>query len=365
MDNCRKAYVSSKLLEQILEGILKHKRLNELLPWYKELWSLPGREIIPCMECPYCYDYIFYNETLTDLSGEREIDRDSLREKLHVWKKTKKRDDALYAINNGESIFNYSEYEAEREVIYFDQNMLSDYDQKKIVFDQVSELKKKYDFCYSPSHLEEINKIINEMDVDRLLSKVSKLTDNIFVLPRVDGYYFVKEEPKYGFQRVRAYPGSTEAIEALKVISSSDREIFLDKYNDEIHKKDIGNSVDIFNSLSDEAFQELLFYTHSSFKNKNDIKEHFKRDDLLHAIYTLYNSLDLLSYKVDTKERTIKSSVHDIEHILSATKSNYFVTKDKKLYHRTRQIYGFLGIKTIVLNHNDYIEVLTSNKNLS
>lgn len=359
MDNCRKAYVSSKLQEEILNLLLKSSELAELMPLYQDLWSLPGSEVAPCMECPSCYDYIFFRKLLNKVKNESPIDRDHLRKELHIWKITQLQDSAVGSIKKGtQSGFNYVKYTAEKEIVYFDQNMLSDYDQNKKVEDEVESLKSKYEFCYSPSHLEEINKVLNPEDVSRLLLKITELTGNIIVFPGAEDYFLAKEEPKYGLERVRSFPGSTESIESLKLVSSSTREIFLKKYDDEIHKKSIGNSSSVFEDLSDEAFNELLVHTHSLYRNKLDIKVHKNGGDLLHAIYTLFNALDLLSFKIDNKDRTIKSSAHDIEHIIYATKAKYFVTKDKNLFHRAKQIFNFLGIDTIVLNHKNYFSHL-------
>lgn len=236
--------------------------------------------------------------------------------------------------------------------------MLSDYDSNSSAYETINKLKKKLDICYSPSHLEEINKTSSNDDVKRLLGKLTELTGNLIVLPDENGHFYAKEEPDYGLKRVNSYPGSTDAVENLKLMSAKERSLFLSKYDTELHKKVIGNNDNIFDSLSDEDFRELLFYTHSSFTSKSSIKKYDGRDKLLHAVYTLFGMLDLLSYRVDSQERTIKSSAHDIEHIIYASEADYFVTKDKKLYQRTKQIYKFLDIKTTVLNHRNYLERL-------
>ncbi len=359
MDNCKKAFVSSRLQEDILKMILQRKSLEELIPWYQEVWALPGAPVKPCFRCASCYDYIFYSNLLHKVANQIDVDRKSLEIELHMWKKTQLQDDILTSLKKSSpSVFAYEKYSPNKKVIYFDQNMLSDYDDNPSIYCSINKLKEKFDICYSPSHLEEINKTSTSNDVKRLLTKLSELTENLVVLPDENGHFYAKEPPEYSLNRVNSYPGSTDAVESLKLMSSKERSLFLSKYDTEHHKKNIGNNDNIFNSLSDTDFRELLFYTHSSFTSKDSIKNYHDRSELLHAVYTLFGMLDLLSYRVDSQERTIKSSSHDIEHIIYASEADYFVTKDKKLYQRSKQIYNFLDIKTIVLNHRDYLEKL-------
>lgn len=44
--------------------------------------------------------------------------------------------------------------------------------------------------------------------------------------------------------------------------------------------------------------------------------------------------------------RTIRSSYYDIDHLMLASKCDYFVTRDYKLYKKAENIYGLLGVKT-------------------
>lgn len=361
MDNCKKAYVSSVLKETILNMILQRKSLEEIMPLYQDVWALPGTPVEPCYSCASCYDYVFYNGLLLKIANQKKIDREFLELELYKWKKTQLHDDILTSFKkSSRTKFAYNECSPNRKVIYFDQNMLSDYDSNSSVHEAINKLKENFDICYSPSHLEEINKTSTNNDMKRLLTKLTELTGNLVVLPGENDNIYAFEEPHYGLDRVNAYPGSTEAVEGLKLIDAKKRTLFLNKYNSEQHKKSIGNNDDIFERLSNEDFKELLFITHSRFLSKSSIKENQGRNEFLHAVYTLFGMLDLLSYRVDNQERTIKSSVHDIEHLIYASKANYFVTKDKKLYMRAKQIYKFLDIKTTVLNHHDYLDTLAA-----
>ncbi|MGR5159973.1 hypothetical protein [Vibrio owensii] len=284
---------------------------------------------------------------------------EELEIQLNLYKKAQLNDSLVESIKkSGKKEFSYVLTNPSKKVVYLDQNMLSDFSNDPETSKKINTLKGNYDFCYGPSHLEEINKILNSKDQIRMLDSMTSLTGNLIILPTVDNYVFAFESPQFGLKRVQSFPGATEAVEEMRLVSAADRSLFLSKYEDDIHKKKIGNNHSVFDDLSEDAFKELLTYTGSRFHSKEHIKSFSGRDSYVHAIYTLFNSLDLLSYKIDTKDRTIRSGSHDIEHLISAGKADFFVTKDKKLYHRAIQIYSFLQIDTLVLSQNDYIQAL-------
>lgn len=168
MDNCKKACVISRLQENILNMILQRKTIAELMPCYQEIWSLPGEPVEPCFSCAYCYDYMFYECLLRKVENQK-IDLKALEVELHSWKKVQYQDDILTSLMRSKgSDFAYKKYSPERKVVYFDQNMLSDYDNNESVYNEINVLKNSLDICYSPSHLEEINKTSTSSDIQRL-----------------------------------------------------------------------------------------------------------------------------------------------------------------------------------------------------
>lgn len=69
-------------------------------------------------------------------------------------------------------------------------------------------------------------------------------------------------------------------------------------------------------------------------------------------IHILYKAMDLLGFKKDKiqngKDRKVRSSRHDIEHILYASNADYFFTADKNMYYRAINIFRILKKRTIV-----------------
>lgn len=65
------------------------------------------------------------------------------------------------------------------------------------------------------------------------------------------------------------------------------------------------------------------------------------------------------------KNRAIKSSAHDIEHMIYAAGTDLLVTMDKKFKERSMLIYQRLGISTNVMDwdqYKDYLDSLVNSK---
>ena len=75
----------------------------------------------------------------------------------------------------------------------------------------------------------------------------------------------------------------------------------------------------------------------------------------------MYQLFDDFGYFVDKKERTIKSSAYDIEHVIYATKCDYFVTDDKNCFKRAEQIYKKIKCKTKILRYDELCDLITKN----
>lgn len=352
MSSCTASYHASILMEQTLNCILSKAPRSEIENILFKLGALGADNITPCTECAPCHDFIFYSNTLKKVLNHA-ITAEALVRELHEWKKVQLTDKVLthmHAILSKDD-FNKVQTELTGIKIYLDQNVLSEYTENEKTKEIIKNLKSKKDvsFFYSPSNLEEIYKIPAAEKRDFVINALSELTEDSIILPEGDKNIFFKEHPSFGLRRISKYQGSTEALEELKVLSSKDRGIYLEKYNTNEHKQRIANNDDIFNSLDDDEFRELLSLCHSGLYEKDSFKGIESRVLALHAIYTLSKILDLLGYKIDKKEKTQKSSLHDIEHLAYGLDSDLFVTNDHKLKCRAIQIYKFLnaGVKVI------------------
>lgn len=353
MSSCIDSYHASALMERLLQAVLSNSSVEDIENILNNLRLMGADNIVPCMECAPCYDFIFYSQTIQKVF-DGAISKESLKNELHVWRKTQLRDEALTNIKRGNSRedFNKRPFDASGTKVYFDQNVLSLYAQDEEIKSKIDHLKEsgKFIFFYSPSNLEEINKIPYLDQKLLVVSALSELTGNIVILPDEKTNSFFIEDPCYGLKRIENHEGSTEALEELKLVSSRDRKMYLEKYDTAEHRQDIANNQSVFESLTDEEFGELVSLSHSSLYDKECFSNTTSRAEALHAVYTLSSMLDLLGYKVDTKEKTQKSSLHDIEHIIYGLDADIFVTNDRKLQSRAIQIYKFMNVDTKVVN---------------
>lgn len=358
MGSCIDSYHASTLMENLLERLLLDGTDNDVKDTLKDLSLMGASEIVPCMECAPCYDFIFYSQTMQKFfSGV--LTKKSLNDELHIWKKTQLRDEALTKIRgeNSQYDFNKKPFKTSGTKIYLDQNILSLYAQDEKIKSALNNFCDRGTFCffYSPSNLEEINKIPNDETKSQIIEALTAITKNVVVLPDGNVNSFFVEPPYYGLKRIEKYEGSTEALEELKLISSNDRKMYLEKYDSAEHKQKIANNQNILESLTVEEFRKLISLSHSSLYDKEQFKNIESRTEALHAIYTLSNIFDLLGYKVDKKEKTKKSSLHDIEHLIYGLDTDLFVTNDRKLQSRALQIYKFMGVKVKVVTLDELL----------
>ena len=70
--------------------------------------------------------------------------------------------------------------------------------------------------------------------------------------------------------------------------------------------------------------------------------------------------MDLYGYKIDKKVKD--GALYDPEHLCYALNSDYFITDDKKLNARARQIVSFLKVDTKIFTYNEFISFLKNSE---
>lgn len=128
---------------------------------------------------------------------------------------------------------------------------------------------------------------------------------------------------------------------------------------------------DKISNLKDPISLIETSYKKQNINQKDFLKEHFENKtapNWFNDIINEYINLDMHGYhedKVTTKGRkeTFKNTTEDALHAAFASMCNFYVTNDKKSYIKTKQVYEKLGLNTIVMkpdefieNYNDYIK---------
>ncbi|MWJ29488.1 hypothetical protein GPM19_15005 [Halomonas sp. ZH2S] len=259
----------------------------------------------------------------------------------------------------------------EGKIIYFDQNILSEYlDEGDIdLVNAVNLLKGGNKIVYSPAHIEEfavpyMNNSNEEIKFRVLseLNKLSELTRNIEVSPGFDKPMHLKEE---------------HPIECFKrVVDHYDLNPILEKQeSDQLKKfKDTDKKGEVSNVVSNNDSSILLQEEHSMVLNgrfhldifaaisarKAGLRE-FKYPDILRShtafercIELTFNYLEIIRYKPETVKKS-RSRMHDVSHAVYASTADIIVSEDAKFCKKLEAVYKYWGIDTVIYSKEKLI----------
>lgn len=297
---------------------------------------------------------------------------------IHSYNQSEYEDKAIiYLIRNmpADNDFNYSDItlDKETEIIYLDQNVLSNlYDQKySISLEDFLMLCSDKVLFYSPNHLEEVNRFPSQEKKDDYINFISKLTKNIVMLPTVEGYCLKEEKPINSLGRVNKSIEASIALQKQYTLQRKNRKFLFPEYDTQEHKANINAKsfkLNLFDDLDDITFERLSQSARGVLANKTPklpkfSKEDFKniksiknRIEFIHKVKTLMIMMDLYGYKTDKKVKD--GALYDPEHLCYALNSNYFITDDNRLNIRAKQLINFLKVDTKVFTYNEFISYL-------
>ena len=275
---------------------------------------------------------------------EKEIDTQQLKEQLHEYRLVAIGEDILDCMQNlpTEKDFNIAPYTPSKKTIYVDFNTLGKIEDElknnQFIFD-----KDNYEFIYSPNHLEEVYRMQIDDYRDARIHSITVLTNNNLILPLHKKLSFYTEDPNYSYRRVTSNLRISELVEEKRKLDVERKNIFFPENKN--RSKTINNAVDVF----EEIPKERITFKTENFKNL---------DELRNCIYSMYQLFDDFGYFVDKKERTVKSSAYDIEHVIYATKCDFFVTDDKNCFKRAEQIFRKIKCNTKVLKYDELCDMI-------
>lgn len=373
---------------------------NEL--YYHVFLSLLYEENLGrCTECDHFVEYISNLEKTCEFLYSKDLDR--LQDYVYYWKKARNHDeifslaDELRDKHSFELSFSSQEIEiSERTSIYLDFNIFARYEDKdnplvKLFFDEIIK-DNNINFLCSPVHLEETLRINNEFFELQRVENIKKLTKGQCVTEKDEKLVFCVEDLDGRFNHVKKYAKMNYSAEEKNCIEIDSLEQRFNKYRDEKSLTLIGNvtldeMIDNVNSetgdkisesLPDESYiNDILSYVGSNDQGIREYKNLFDHKDLtfytvrtaIVSISSVFNVLGFHADKVTGKKkskvnypiyhkdkyRTIRSGFYDNLHLSFATKCKYFVTTDKKLYAKAKDLYGFLGCSTIPIMLEDFM----------
>lgn len=346
-----KAKKSDGLVTRIIDGSLRKEDIQE--HHLSEIHI--GRAF--CENCDACFDAAFNLKLIIEfVTGH--IDRTNVSKQKQAWRYSFLTDKAIHGLGD------LSKLKTDKKLVtisgpicYIDQNILTQAVNDSNFYSLLLELRNKrgIKISCSVSHHEEIYKIINPEERQKFIDTIKSLTDEINLQPnsandQIDLFF---ENTSTTLSRIEMTANSSEAVEMLKNLKNEDRRLYFEKYNDLNIRKKLGQASNIFDSLPDNEFSQLIAMSCPPGNNKSDFKGLESHSDIRNAIYSLHNAMDLMSFKQDKSERTQRSSAHDIEHLIYGSRCNYFITNDANLRSRAFEIYSFLEFSVQVLPSSD------------
>lgn len=228
-------------------------------------------------------------------------------------------------------------------ICYLDQNVFTPYIHGAgIPF----EIQGEYIIPYSPAHILEIGQTSDKDLIQEELALVSEKTENCEILFCGNDFVIFREHPRYCYGRV--YDGTEDVNFAKnsKILNDMIEDIRFEGYRtDKLRYVYNSQEPDHFLLNHRELVDEILKKMGVSYNLKH-IQENGNCNDynvLNGFIHNLYRVMDICGVKKDNKGDKIRSSRIDIEHLLYGSVSSLFLTNDRKLRVRARNIYEVLG----------------------
>lgn len=272
--------------------------------------------------------------------------------------------------------------------LYLDHNIIIDIkDNRKPDFVQrINNLdKKEYQIFFSPAHIEEIAALKmrhgnNDETVNSFLDQLGNITNSKALLPferrdtaqrKRGGIYLSEEHPKTTYQRViEHYENNSIAEEHQKEKISRGEEIQrktgitsletnfiniqeeIDRFKPKLHQIIINNYPTLRQSYPGLLRSQAPLCNEINFSY---LGKKFPLHEM--TIEKIFEFLEARRYYPD-KSTQFLSGLHDTTHAIYAAYCDIFITNDNKLKNKTKATYNWLGIKTLVLNPNEFIEHL-------
>lgn len=236
--------------------------------------------------------------------------------------------------------------------------------------DVVKKLSHSYLFPYSPAHMEEIAtpNMNGKKDVTSLKNKlrfIKKLSKCYEYFPSQGKTIIKREDPKECYKRVTDQYHKNKNIECMEAellqkfkdtdpegsissrVSNKGDSVLLEKKFDE----------ELSNFLLHDKYLRRFYDDHitetviNNFKNNLNEQNHGIKERVLELAF---NYLEYIRYKPEKIQKS-RSRMHDCTHAIYATKSDFFVSDDKRFLAKIRAVYKYFSIETKVLNIDDFI----------
>lgn len=366
LDDCLKKNLINYHLVKIRDVLIEDQPIGVLNFYY--MMKVLDLDLPRCVDCGSCLDFMSNLSIVTRLISKKMTIKEA--KAAIYYDKQAGISDQLISLAN---IMTEPEFHITgsytpngKKLIYLDSNIFMDIEkvpESSELWQAINRSKKYCDYYYSPSHLEDILKreLSNE-SVTPILSTIEQITNNLFI-HRVDNTMRLDyESPSSSYKRTdnEISKRISGLIEEKQISRLKSGDLFFPQYHTEDHKREINNK-DLFGrdcKLLEVALRQAgATFTLDSIKNL-DIRN-IKYETLNDIIYKLLRAMDILNYRHEPlkNDKKLRSSVHDVEHLIYATYSNIFVTNDRPLYHRSKAILTYITPNMRVMLPNEFQKI--------
>ena len=229
---------------------------------------------------------------------------------------------------------------------YPDLNILTHFSRLKEEINNFLEENKSF-LVYSDIHTGEIANIKENEFKSKTVLEIKKANDEIInnILVRDDGLF------KSNFLKALNIAEKNPVLKICRIIKILECHKF--DYNN-YPKNDPTNLIIKFirenkiesYTLNNMTLSDIFKKYNFLFECFCKLKNNFEKDRIVFVIMLF---MDCIGYKTDKKFRTNISSFFDELHLEYAIKAKFFITRDKKLGERAKEIFSFLESKTKVI----------------
>jgi len=359
--DCELKEIINKDLEYICNAFIENESI-EIFDFYY-IQTIVELHLPRCVNCSSCLAFISNLEIVVKLLN-KTMTIDDAKKENHVYKLADISDRLIAEyIKSPQMEFNIAgSYFKNKDklLVYLDSNIIMEYEKDASFWKIIQNSKDCHDYYYSPSHLEDILK--RKQSEKDILDIIMIFTESRFIHRVNTGVRFHYESPHSSYKRVdtdtsKSISSITEDYKIEKITANG---LYYPEYNTTLHKIKINNKI---LNLTSVEFINVFDQINPQF-TLNDIRnmdlQKTEYNYLNYVIHTLVNVMDVLNYKSEKETKKIRTSVHDIEHLIYAAYSDIFVTLDTKLLNRSKSIYNHIVPNIRVMNIDEFMKHVTN-----
>ena len=236
--------------------------------------------------------------------------------------------------------------------VYLDNNVYVDIEYGELnLLDFTSKSNVKYYF--SSEIIDELieGENVSNLNRDARIELIENICGDNCILPSIDIPEFYTQSPIYFYKN-----NTNNLFRTLRMLLNNN--VSNIKPNHDCILKELSLKRIEMNNISPENIFKHIDSSLRNSSNKISVNEYLKGSEAKgKGVYsTLFNLLDAVCFWKDKNGMEV-SRLYDASHAYNAQLCDYFVTNDKRLRYKTEAVYRFLGVDTIVITPNEFINL--------